>query len=108
MSRAQSLVVALVALCTVAAGVLRYSGAPAVAAFAVAGLALAGLAWVVSFSAAAAVPAVDWKKQEAEILRHYQALIRIDTSSPPGNETAAVDYLSGHRSGRLVDCLLWP
>ena len=51
------------------------------------------LALVLSFSAAAAVPAVDWKKQEAEILRHYQALIRIDTSSPPGNETAAVDYL---------------
>jgi Ca2+:H+ antiporter len=49
-SRRQTMVLALVALCTVAAGILRYSGAPAVAAFAVAGLALAGLAWIVSFS----------------------------------------------------------
>lgn len=31
--------------------------------------------------------------QNAEMLRHYRALIQIDTSSPPGNETAAVDYL---------------
>jgi Ca2+:H+ antiporter len=49
-SRAQTLLCALVALLGAAAGVLRYSGAPAVPAFAVAGLALAGLAWVVSFS----------------------------------------------------------
>jgi hypothetical protein len=41
-------------------------------------------------AAAAQVPAVDWKAQEAEILRHYRSLIQIDTSSPPGNETAAV------------------
>ena len=30
---------------------------------------------------------------EAETLQHFQALLRIDTSSPPGNETKAVDYL---------------
>jgi len=30
---------------------------------------------------------------EAETLRHFQALLRIDTSSPPGNETRAVEYL---------------
>jgi acetylornithine deacetylase/succinyl-diaminopimelate desuccinylase-like protein len=42
---------------------------------------------------AAQAPAVDWKQQEAEILRHYRALVQIDTSSPPGNETAAVNYL---------------
>ena len=30
---------------------------------------------------------------EAETLQHFQALLRIDTSSPPGNETRAVDYL---------------
>ncbi len=44
-------------------------------------------------SSAAQVSAVNWKQQEAEILRHYRALVQIDTSSPPGNETAAVDYL---------------
>jgi acetylornithine deacetylase/succinyl-diaminopimelate desuccinylase-like protein len=40
-----------------------------------------------------AAPAVDWKKQDAEILRHHRALIQIDSSSPPGNETKVDDYL---------------
>ncbi|MDH4066197.1 MAG: M20/M25/M40 family metallo-hydrolase [Acidobacteriota bacterium] len=30
---------------------------------------------------------------DAETLRHYQALVRLDTSSPPGNEIRAVEYL---------------
>ena len=38
-----------------------------------------------SASAAAAV--------EAETLQHFQALVRLDTSSPPGNEIRAVEYL---------------
>ncbi len=50
MSRRQILVLGLVALLSVAAGVLRYADAPAVAAFAVAGLALAGLAWIVAIA----------------------------------------------------------
>src|SRR5437016_3827767 len=37
--------------------------------------------------------AIDWKAQEAEILRHYSALVQIDSSNPPGNETAVVNYL---------------
>src|SRR5215212_8688920 len=36
---------------------------------------------------------IDWKAVEAETLQHFQALVRIDTSNPPGNETQAVDYL---------------
>ena len=36
---------------------------------------------------------IDWKAQEAEILRHYSALVQIDSSNPPGNETAVVNYL---------------
>ena len=28
-------------------------------------------------------------------MRHYQALVRLDTTDPPGNETRAVDYLRG-------------
>ena len=36
---------------------------------------------------------VDFERQKGEILDRYRALIRIDTSSPPGNETKAVDYL---------------
>ncbi len=43
--------------------------------------------------AAAAQTAPDWPKIEAETLRHYQALIRLDTTNPPGNETRAVDYV---------------
>jgi len=41
----------------------------------------------------AQTPAVDWDQQKAEILQHYRALVQIDTSSPPGNETKVVDYL---------------
>src|SRR6266481_9148193 len=43
--------------------------------------------------AAAQVPSIDWKKQEAEILRHHRSLVQIDSSSPPGNETKVDDYL---------------
>ena len=38
-------------------------------------------------------PAVDWAKQQADSLRHFRALIQIDTSNPPGNEIKAVEYL---------------
>ena len=43
--------------------------------------------------------AVDWKKQQAETLRHHRALIQIDSSSPPGNETKVDEYLT-HRAAR--------
>jgi len=35
------------------------------------------------------------RKLNAETLRHYTALLRIDTTNPPGNETAAAKYLAG-------------
>jgi acetylornithine deacetylase/succinyl-diaminopimelate desuccinylase-like protein len=31
---------------------------------------------------------------DAETLRHFQALVRMDTQSPPGNEKAAADYVA--------------
>jgi acetylornithine deacetylase/succinyl-diaminopimelate desuccinylase-like protein len=43
--------------------------------------------------AAAQTPAVDWDKQKTETLAHYRALVQIDSSSPPGNETRVVEYL---------------
>ena len=43
--------------------------------------------------AAGQVPSIDWKNQEAEILRHYSALVQIDSSNPPGNETLVVNYI---------------
>ncbi len=36
---------------------------------------------------------IDWKAVDAETLRHFQALVKIDTTSPPGNETRAIEYL---------------
>src|SRR6185369_11982338 len=36
---------------------------------------------------------IDWPKVNEELLRHYQALIRIDTTDPPGNETRAAEYV---------------
>ncbi len=41
----------------------------------------------------AQVPTMDWKAQEAETLRHFRALVQIDSSNPPGNETAVANYL---------------
>lgn len=37
--------------------------------------------------------APDWQKIQDETLRHFQALVRFDTSDPPGNEKPAADYL---------------
>ena len=36
---------------------------------------------------------MDWDKAKAETLFHYQSIVRINTSNPPGNETAVVNYL---------------
>jgi acetylornithine deacetylase/succinyl-diaminopimelate desuccinylase-like protein len=57
---------------------------------------VARVALLAAFSHAIATAAsfdVDWQKQQSEILSHYSSLIRIDTSSPPGNETRAAEYL---------------
>jgi acetylornithine deacetylase/succinyl-diaminopimelate desuccinylase-like protein len=35
----------------------------------------------------------DWRALEAEAMTHFQALVRFDTSDPPGNEKPAADYL---------------
>ena len=35
----------------------------------------------------------DWAKLDEETLRHYLAIIRMDTTDPPGGEKPVVDYL---------------
>ncbi len=35
----------------------------------------------------------DWSKIHDEAMRHFQALVQLDTTDPPGNETRAVEYL---------------
>ncbi len=35
----------------------------------------------------------DWSKVNAEAMKHFQALVRIDSTDPPGNETKVVEYV---------------
>jgi acetylornithine deacetylase/succinyl-diaminopimelate desuccinylase-like protein len=52
------------------------------------------LAWsstALSFSA----KAPDWKTTDAETMKYFTSLIKIDTSNPPGNETQVAKYLQG-------------
>ena len=52
------------------------------------------LAFTVLGSAASSQkPALNWTSQQAETLRHFRALVQIDTSNPPGNEVRIVEYL---------------
>ena len=41
----------------------------------------------------ASAQTIDWPRVNDELLSHYQALIRIDTTDPPGNETKAEEYV---------------
>jgi acetylornithine deacetylase/succinyl-diaminopimelate desuccinylase-like protein len=36
---------------------------------------------------------LDWSKVNDEAMRHFQALVRIDSSDPPGNETRVAEYV---------------
>src|SRR3984893_12102278 len=35
----------------------------------------------------------DWSKVNGEAMRHFQALVQIDSTDPPGNETRVVEYV---------------
>src|SRR5512132_3832307 len=35
----------------------------------------------------------DWTALQEETMRHYQALLRLDTSDPPGKELPAAEYV---------------
>src|ERR1022692_2433653 len=48
---------------------------------------------LLALSTRAAEPVVDWDKAKAETLLHYQSIVRMNTSNPPGNETSVVNYL---------------
>ncbi len=48
---------------------------------------------LVLLSAAASAQTPDWPKINAETLKHYTAVIQIDTQDPPGNETKVIDYV---------------
>ncbi len=56
--------------------------------------AFAVLLLLASLLRAAQPPApLDWNALDAETLKHFSALVRMDTSDPPGNERPAADYL---------------
>jgi acetylornithine deacetylase/succinyl-diaminopimelate desuccinylase-like protein len=48
---------------------------------------------------------IDWAAAETETLRHFQALVRMDTSDPPGGEKPAADYVKDvlEREGIAVE-----
>jgi acetylornithine deacetylase/succinyl-diaminopimelate desuccinylase-like protein len=56
-----------------------------------------GVAVAIVLAAGAALRAQsagpDWKAVEDETMRHFQALLRLDTSNPPGNEDLAAQYV---------------
>lgn len=52
----------------------------------------------------AAEPQVDWRKVNVESLGHFQSVVRIDSSNPPGNETKVVEYLKGVLEREGIPC----
>lgn len=55
--------------------------------------ALICLALTASLSATQRAPAPNWTAVEEETLRHFQAIVRMDTTDPPGGEKPVADYL---------------
>ncbi len=51
--------------------------------------------------------APDWAAMEAETMRHFQALLRFDTSDPPGNERPAAEYLRDVMAAEGIDVELY-
>src|SRR5271169_174831 len=43
----------------------------------------------------AQAPGLDWKKLQAETREHFSAMVRINSSNPPGNETVVAKYIQG-------------
>jgi acetylornithine deacetylase/succinyl-diaminopimelate desuccinylase-like protein len=54
---------------------------------------LAALAAVLSARLLAETPQPDWSTLEEETMRHYQAVLRLDTRNPPGNEHVVAEYV---------------
>ncbi len=68
------------------------------------------LACCLLFAAAASAQnrsAVDWHKLEPEILANFTALLKIDTSNPPGNETQAAKAIQTILEREGIRCRLF-
>ncbi len=62
--------------------------------------------FLLAFPIAAAAQSPDWNKVDAEALLHYQALIRIDSTDPPGNETQVVEYVKKVLEGEGIPVII--
>ena len=51
--------------------------------------------------------AQDWPAVEAETMRHFQALLRMDTADPPGRELPAAEYLKSVLEAEGIDVKLF-
>jgi len=47
--------------------------------------------WTVGLAQSLAQP--DWSRLQDETMRHYQAVLQLDSSNPPGNEARVAEYL---------------
>src|SRR5580704_389527 len=45
------------------------------------------------FCGLATAQSIDWRAINEETLRHYPALVQMDSTDPPGNETKVVEYV---------------
>jgi acetylornithine deacetylase/succinyl-diaminopimelate desuccinylase-like protein len=54
---------------------------------------LTALLALAALRAAESPPALNWPAIDDETMRHFQAIVRMDTSDPPGNEKPVADYL---------------
>jgi acetylornithine deacetylase/succinyl-diaminopimelate desuccinylase-like protein len=91
MSRLPLRIVGVVVL--VAAPVALGLGTRSELLLALAAQARAGSAGAAPTASAAGEP--NWPELRDETLRHFQAMLRFDTSNPPGNEVQVTDYLKG-------------
>jgi acetylornithine deacetylase/succinyl-diaminopimelate desuccinylase-like protein len=48
---------------------------------------------LLALAAFSAAQTPDWPKVNAELLKHYTAVVKMDTTDPPGNETKVVEYV---------------
>src|SRR5574337_716820 len=52
------------------------------------------------------MPDLNWPSLTDETVRHLQALLRLDTTNPPGNELLAAEYLAGVLTAEGIEPLV--
>jgi acetylornithine deacetylase/succinyl-diaminopimelate desuccinylase-like protein len=56
--------------------------------------------------ATAAAQSLDWRAINEETLRHYTALVQMDSTDPPGNETKVVEYVKNVLEAEGIPAIL--